>query len=78
MKSIKIKLIVFTCSFTFLFSLSAQEQMESLKIGKTIYAEIAPGQKHQYTIKLKKDQNVRLKLLQDGMDVKIITYDQTK
>jgi CubicO group peptidase (beta-lactamase class C family) len=78
MKSIKIKLIVFACSFTFLFSLSAQEQMESLKIGKTIYAEIAPGQKHQYTIKLKKDQNVRLKLLQDGVDVKIITYDQTK
>ena len=47
-------------------------------MGKTIYEEIEPGQKHQYIIKLKKDQNARLTLIQAGVDVKIITYDSSK
>ena len=47
-------------------------------MGKTIYGEIVSGQKHQYTLKLKKDQNARLTLIQVGVDVKIITYDPSK
>jgi CubicO group peptidase (beta-lactamase class C family) len=58
--------------------LSAQEQKGEIKIGKTIYTEIGPGQQHLYTLKLKKDQTARLKLIQAGVDVKIITYDPSK
>jgi hypothetical protein len=47
-------------------------------MGKTIYNEIGPGQQHLYTLKLKKDQTARLKLIQAGVDVKIITYDPSK
>jgi CubicO group peptidase (beta-lactamase class C family) len=58
--------------------LSAQEQKGEIKMGKTIYNEIGPGQQHLYTLKLKKDQTARLKLIQAGVDVKIITYDPSK
>lgn len=64
--------------FTTILPLNAQEQKGEIKMGKTIYGEIVSGQKHQYTLKLKKDQNARLTLIQVGVDVKIITYDPSK
>lgn len=72
----KIHLIFFF--LTAILSLTAQEQKGEIKIGKTIYGEIEPGQKHQYIIKLKKDQNARLTFIQVGVDIKIITYDPSK
>jgi CubicO group peptidase (beta-lactamase class C family) len=64
--------------FTTILPLNAQEQKGEIKMGKTIYEEIEPGQKHQYIIKLKKDQNAHLTLIQVGVDVKIITYGPSK
>jgi len=58
-----------------IFPLSAQEQKGEVKIGKTINGEIGPGQKHRFTLKLKKDQNANLKLIQAGVDLIVITYD---
>ena len=54
--------------------LSAQEQKGEIKMGKTIYNEIGPGQQHLYTLKIKNDQTARLKLIKAGVNVKIITY----
>jgi len=58
-----------------IFPLSAQEQKGEIKIGKTINGEIGPGQKHRFTLKLKKDQSANLKLIQEGVDLIVITYD---
>jgi CubicO group peptidase (beta-lactamase class C family) len=52
-----------------------QSQNGELTKGKSISSEIAPGEKHQYKVKLEKDQFAFFKLMQKGVDMKISTYD---
>ena len=78
MKIVELKSVITFFFLANLCSISAQEQKGKIKMGKTIYNEIGPGQQHLYTLKLKKDQTARLKLIQAGVDVKIITYDPSK
>lgn len=52
-----------------------QIQKGELMIGKSMTSEIAPNEKHQYKVKLGKDQFAFFKLIQKGVDIKITTYD---
>lgn len=69
----------FLLSFIVIFfsstHLSAQIQKGELKKGEKALAEIQPTETHRYTLALDKDQYVFLKLMQQGVDVKINTYD---
>ena len=53
----------------------AQIQKGLLTKEKVITSEISPNEKHQYKVKLGKDQFAFLKLMQKGVDMKITTYD---
>ena len=55
--------------------LSAQIQKGELKMDRTISAEITDNASHLYSIDLKKEQYVLLKLVQKGIDIKIETKD---
>ena len=75
MKSSGIKI---TTLLFFLFQMNlvqAQIQKGELIKGQTVSSEIAPNEKHQYKVKLDKDQFALLKLIQQGVDVKITTSD---
>lgn len=52
-----------------------QTQKGELIKGKTIASEIAPKEIHQYIVELDKDQFVFLRLMQQGVDIKISTYN---
>jgi CubicO group peptidase (beta-lactamase class C family) len=55
--------------------LMAQTHKGGLEKGKTVQKEIAPGENHRYDIQLEKDQFVLLKVIQQGVDLKVSTYD---
>ncbi len=55
--------------------LQAQIQKGQLVKGKAVSAEIDPSERHQYTVDLKKDQFAFFKLMQEGVDMKVTTYD---
>ena len=69
----KVSLLLLLCAP--LFSLQAQSQKGALVKGKTFSSEFKTGEKHQYTLDLKKDQFVFLKLMQQGIDLKVTTYN---
>lgn len=55
--------------------LQAQEQRGLLIVGKKVIATIGTGQKHVYKIRLEKNQFALLKIVQKGVDTKVMTYD---
>ena len=77
MKNIKTALKCFVCLvFLFQFSqLHAQTKKSELPQNKTISAEITPGEKHQYTVKLEKDQFAFFKVMQKGIDLMVTTFN---
>lgn len=56
-------------------NIHAQIEKGKLVQGKLIESEITSDENHQYTINLKKDQFVFFKLMQDGIDLKVTTYN---
>ncbi|TRX01926.1 serine hydrolase [Flavobacterium gawalongense] len=75
MKNFKLQLTVFLFIIFQINHLQAQIQKGALTENMTVSSEISPGEKHQYTVKLDKDQFAFFKLLQKGVDVIITTYD---
>ena len=55
--------------------LQAQVQKGELFKGKLISSEITSNEKHRYSINLEKDQFVFLKLMQQGIDLQVTTYN---
>ncbi len=53
----------------------AQIQKGKLANDKQITSNITPSEEHQYKVTLKKNQYAFFKLMQHGVDVKVITYD---
>ena len=74
MKTI-IRLSLLLLLFTPILTIHAQTQKEELVKGQVASSEIDAIEKHQYTIKLKKNQFVFLKLMQQGIDLKVTTYN---
>lgn len=72
----KTSIALFLLLFCFITSASAQlkNNQPSLAPGKNISAEIAPGEIHNYSVDLKKDQYAFFRLMQKGVDVQISTY----
>lgn len=68
-------------TFLLLFSLMianicyAQIEKGKLEIGKTQSLQTTSDEKHYFTLNLKKDQFVFLKVIQKGVDLQITTYD---
>lgn len=63
---------LFLCFF---FNLAlAQVQKGELFKGKTVSAEIDPQEQHRYSVSLEKNQFAFFKLIQEGVDAKIVTY----
>ncbi|KAA3641262.1 MAG: serine hydrolase [Bacteroidetes bacterium] len=75
MNPLKITLIVLLISLFQVGTIQAQIQKGKLVKENAVSAEIAPGEKHQYTVDLKKDQFAFFKLMQEGVDLKVTTYD---
>jgi len=74
MKTI-IRLSLLLLLFTPIITIQAQTQKEELVKGNLTSSEIDASKKHQYTIKLKKNQFVFFKLMQQGIDLKVTTYN---
>lgn len=55
--------------------IQAQVQKGELFKGKLTSSEITSNEKHQYTINLEKDQFVFFKLMQQGIDLQVTTYN---
>lgn len=53
----------------------AQVQKGEIEKGKTVLSEIIPGEKHRYTVELEKDQFVLIRVMQQGVDLKVNTYE---
>ena len=75
MKKSEIKLILTLLLFFQLNIVEGQTQKGVLSKGESVSSEIASGEKHQYKVKLEKDQFAFFKLMQKGVDMKITTYD---
>jgi CubicO group peptidase (beta-lactamase class C family) len=75
MNQISIKLTLLLLLFIPVSSIQAQIEKGQLVQGKLIESEIASEEIHRYTINLKKDQFVFFKLMQDGIDLKVTTYN---
>lgn len=69
----KVSLILLLC--TSHFSLQAQSPKGALTKGKEVTSQFKTGEVHRYTLTLDKDQFVFFKLLQDGIDLKVTTYN---
>ena len=75
MKPIMIRLSLLLVFCVIVIPVYGQSQKGELVQGKMVSSEIDTSEKHQYTISLEEDQFVFLKLMQQGIDVKITTYD---
>ena len=75
MKYSNIKLIAILFLLLQINFTSAQIEKGKLTKGETVKSEIAPGEKHQYKINLNDAQFAFFKLMQQGVDLKINTYD---
>ncbi len=62
-------------SFLSLPVVQAQIDKGALVKGTTVTSEIRPSEVHRYKLSLEKDQFVYLKLVQQGVDVRVVTYD---
>ena len=74
----KLQLIRLTLLFFYISTItviSAQDFKGELFKNKLITSNISPGENHRYYIDLEENQFVFLKLLQQGVDLKISTYD---
>jgi len=69
-------ILLLVCLFLFQIDLlrSQTRQNELLK-GSEVSRIIKPGEAHQYVVKLDADQFAFFKLIQEGIDVIITTYD---
>jgi len=70
---IRLSLVLFL--FTPISILQAQIEKGELVQGKSISSEFNTSEKHQYKINLMKDQFVFFKLMQNGIDLKVTTYN---
>lgn len=71
-------LVRFSLVLSLFFSISfVQAQLEKgqLEQGEVFKSEISSDEKHHHSINLKKDRFAFLKLLQKGIDLKVITYN---
>ena len=75
MKNSDIKLMLTLLLLFQLNLVEGQSQNGELTKGKSVSSEISPGEKHQYKVKLEKDQFAFFKLMQKGVDMKITTYN---
>lgn len=75
MRNLKFGLIAILCLLFQTNVLLAQQQKGELKKAKNVSAEISPNEKHHYTVTLGADQYAFFKLMQQGVDMKITTYD---
>ena len=75
MKNAHIKLTVLFFLLLQINLTSAQIEKGKLTKGEIVESEIAPGEKHQYKISLDSGQFAFFKLMQQGVDLKITTYD---
>ncbi len=74
-KELRFLLLLCIAFFIQINQLHAQTKKAELVFNKTFSGEIESGEKHQYAIKLEKDQFAFLKLMQNGIDVLITTFD---
>jgi CubicO group peptidase (beta-lactamase class C family) len=75
MKRIKINLLlIFLVSFQINF-VQAQIQKGAITKNNPISTELLPTKKHQYTVKMGKNKFAFFRLMQQGIDVKITTYN---
>jgi CubicO group peptidase (beta-lactamase class C family) len=74
MKHIKKGTLVLVAFLIGILPVFSQDNDILLK-GNTVKAEIRPGQKHLYKVKLNKDQFAFLQVMQKGADVQISTFD---
>ncbi len=70
---IRLSLLLVLCAP--LITLQAQVKKGELFKGKLTSSEISNPEKHQYTINLEKDQFVFFKLMQEGIDLQVTTYN---
>lgn len=75
MKQLTIKLNLLLLLLIPISNIHAQIEKGKLVQGKLIESEITSEQNHRYTINLKKDQFVFFKLMQDGIHLKVTTYN---
>jgi len=68
-------LLLFIILFISTGIVRAQDDVEKLKVGSMLEKKLEPGKIHKYSVKLKKDQFFLAILEQQGIDVKIFTYD---
>lgn len=70
-----IRLSILLLLFIPISTIQAQIEKGALVKGKVISAEYDSTEKHQYRIALQKDQFVFLRLMQQGIDLKVTTYN---
>ena len=70
---IRLSLLLLLCAP--IITTQAQTQKGELVKGKLVSSDVDASEKHQYTIKLKNNQFVFLKLMQQGIDLKVTTYN---
>ena len=70
-----IKLPFFLLAFISIGAINAQVKKAKLIEGESIVSEFKTGEKHQYAISLKDKQFAFFKLMQNGIDLKVITYN---
>ena len=75
MRNLKFGLFTILCLLFQIHALQAQQQKGELKKAKTVSAEISPNEKHHFTVTLGANQYAFFKLMQQGVDMKITTYD---
>lgn len=75
MKSLARGITLLCCILLSSNLLQAQIQKGELKKAKTVSSKITADQKHHYTVTLAADQFAFFKLMQQGVDIRIVTYD---
>lgn len=75
MKTSTLKFIFSLCILFQVTFASAQTEKGVLTQGEKVSSDIAPTDVHQYTLNLEKNQYAFIKLMQQGVDMKIETYD---
>jgi hypothetical protein len=68
-------LSVFFLTGAFLLPLKAQDKQHELIRGKTVSELLKSGEKHSYTVNLQKNMFAFFRLMQEGVDAIITTYD---
>ncbi len=77
MKSLSQGITLLCCILLSSNLLQAQMRKGELKKAKTVSSEISANQKHHYTVSLDANQFAFFKLMQQGVDIRVSTYDPT-